>query len=43
MQSIGVLKVPESEQIRRALRTWLELRGVIERADRSRATTRRGS
>jgi hypothetical protein len=35
--------IPESEQIRRALREWLERRGVIEKADRKRVTSRKRS
>ena len=34
--------VPFSEQIRRALRAWLESKGVMK-ADRSRASTRKRS
>jgi hypothetical protein len=30
-----------TEQIRRALRPWLELKGVIKKADRKRAGTRK--
>jgi hypothetical protein len=35
--------ISESEQARRALRTWLEAKGVIEKAERKRAATRRRS
>jgi Ribbon-helix-helix protein, copG family len=35
--------MPLSEQIRRALRPWLEGKGVIEKAERKRAATRRRS
>jgi hypothetical protein len=34
---------PESETIRRAIRVWLERKGVIEKADRKRAGTRKRS
>jgi hypothetical protein len=33
--------MPLSEQIRRALRPWLELKGVIKTANRKRAGTRK--
>jgi len=33
--------MPLSEQIRRALRPWLELKGVIKKSDRKRAVARR--
>jgi hypothetical protein len=33
--------MPLSEQIRRALRPWLELKGVIRKVDRTRARTRK--
>jgi len=33
--------VGESEQIRRALRTWFEKRGVIKKAQGKRAVTRK--
>jgi hypothetical protein len=33
--------MPLSEQIRRALRPWLELKGVIKKAERNRAATRK--
>ena len=33
--------VPESEQVRRAIAEWLERKGVIEKAERKRAATRR--
>ena len=32
--------VPEGEQIRRALRSWFESKGVIKKAARPRARTR---
>ena len=32
--------VPPSEQVRRAIRTWLESKGVIKKAARPRALTR---
>jgi hypothetical protein len=35
--------IPESEQIRRALREWLDRRGVIEKSDRKRAYNRKRS
>ena len=31
---------PISEQVRRALRSWLENQGVIKKAERKRASTR---
>jgi antitoxin component of RelBE/YafQ-DinJ toxin-antitoxin module len=33
--------VPVPEQVRRAIRTWLESKGVIKKAERKRAGTRR--
>jgi hypothetical protein len=33
--------MPLSEQIRRALRPWLEAKGVIKEADRKRAAARK--
>ncbi len=33
--------VPESEQIRRAIAEWLERKGVMEKAGRKRAATRK--
>jgi hypothetical protein len=33
--------IPQSEQIRRALRPWLEAKGVIKAADRSVVKTKR--
>jgi hypothetical protein len=35
--------IPISEQVRRALREWLERHGVIEKADRKRASSRKRS
>ena len=35
--------MPFSEQIRRALRPWLELKGVTTKTDRKRAVTRKRS
>jgi hypothetical protein len=35
--------IPISEQVRRALREWLERRRVTLKADRKRATTRKRS
>ena len=35
--------VPVSEQVRRAIRAWLESKGVKVKAERSRATTRKRS
>jgi len=35
--------VPPSEQVRRAIRTWLESKGVIKKAERPRAATRKRS
>lgn len=35
--------VGESEQIRRALRNWFERKGVIRKAERKRAVTRKRS
>ena len=35
--------IPFSEQIRRALRMWLETKGVSQKTDRKRATTRKRS
>ena len=32
--------VPAPEQVRRAIRTWLESKGVIKKAERKRAVTR---
>ena len=32
--------VPPSEQVRRAIRMWLESKGVIKKAERKRAVTR---
>jgi hypothetical protein len=32
-----------SEQMRRALRPWLESKGVLEKAERKRASTRKRS
>jgi hypothetical protein len=44
-QALKALKardgIPESEQIRRALRLWLERQGVIKKAERKRAATRK--
>lgn len=34
---------PISEQVRRALRSWLEEQGVIKKAERPRAATRKRS
>lgn len=33
--------VSEAEQIRRGIRMWLESRGIIEKAERKRAATRK--
>lgn len=33
--------IPLSEQVRRALRTWLESRGVTGKTERKRAATRK--
>jgi len=33
--------VPVPEQVRRAIRTWLESKDVMEKAERKRAVTRR--
>jgi hypothetical protein len=33
--------VPVPEQVRRAIRTWVEQRGVAAKADRRRAVTRK--
>jgi Arc/MetJ-type ribon-helix-helix transcriptional regulator len=33
--------VPVSEQVRRAIRAWLESRGVIEKAERKRVAARK--
>ncbi len=33
--------VPFSEQIRRALRAWLEIKGAIDKTERKRAATRK--
>lgn len=33
--------IPPSEQARRALRMWLESKGVIKKAERKRAATRK--
>ena len=35
--------ISESEQIRRALRTWLEAKGAFTKAERKRASTRKRS
>ena len=35
--------IPESEQVRRALRAWLEAEGFAKEAERQRAATRRRS
>ena len=35
--------VPAPEQVRRAIRTWLESKGVIKKAERPRAATRKRS
>ena len=35
--------IPLSEQVRRALRAWLEQQGVRDKAERPRAVTRKGS
>lgn len=35
--------VPISEQVRRAIRMWLELKGVMAKAERKRAATRKRS
>ena len=35
--------VPPSEQVRRAIRMWLESKGVIKKAERPRAATRKRS
>lgn len=35
--------VPESEQIRRALDTWLKEKGVMNKTERPRAATRKRS
>jgi hypothetical protein len=35
--------VPVPEQVRRAIRTWLQSKGVIKKAERKRADTRRRS
>jgi antitoxin component of RelBE/YafQ-DinJ toxin-antitoxin module len=35
--------VPVPEQVRRAIRTWLGTKGVIDKAERKRAATRRRS
>lgn len=35
--------IQPSEQIRRALRAWLETKGIMKKAERKRAVTRRRS
>jgi metal-responsive CopG/Arc/MetJ family transcriptional regulator len=35
--------MPLSEQIRRALRPWLEQKGVLQKSERKRAVTRKRS
>ena len=35
--------VPVPEQVRRAIRSWLESKGVMRKAERKRAATRRRS
>lgn len=46
-QAMDVLKerdgIPYSEQIRRAVRLWLEDKGVLDKAERKRAATRKRS
>lgn len=35
--------IPESEQLRRAVGAWLESKGVVQKAERRRAATRKRS